>query len=76
MGTQSSGLDRPVSRRTLLGQVGSVGLAMAATPARAQTTVDLPLPGGPDARMITMSFPQKGAMILQRTRPPLLETPF
>ena len=76
MGTQSSGLDRPLSRRTLLGQVGSVGLAMAATPARAQTTVDLPLPGGPDARMITMSFPQKGAMILQRTRPPLLETPF
>jgi DMSO/TMAO reductase YedYZ molybdopterin-dependent catalytic subunit len=38
--------------------------------------IDLPLPGGPDAREITTAFPQKGAMILQRTRPPLLETPF
>src|SRR5258707_9114952 len=26
--------------------------------------------------MVTTSFPQKAAMILQRTRPPLLETPF
>jgi DMSO/TMAO reductase YedYZ molybdopterin-dependent catalytic subunit len=60
----------------LLGQVGSAGLAMAAAPAWAQTMVDLPLPGGPDARSMTTSFPQKGAMILQRTRPPLLETPF
>jgi len=28
------------------------------------------------ARPITTDFPQKGPMILQRTRPPLLETPF
>ena len=35
-----------------------------------------PLPGGPDERDLTGAFPQKGAMILQRTRPPLLETPF
>ena len=76
MDTQSRALDRPLSRRSLLGQVGSAGLMMAAMPAWAQTTVDLPLPGGPDARTITTSFPQKGAMILQRTRPPLLETPF
>ncbi len=48
---------------------------MAATPVRANT-IELPLPGGPDARPITTAFPQKGAMVLQRTRPPLLETPF
>jgi DMSO/TMAO reductase YedYZ molybdopterin-dependent catalytic subunit len=45
-------------------------------PAWAKSTVNLPLPGGPDQRDITTAFPQKGAMILQRTRPPLLETPF
>jgi DMSO/TMAO reductase YedYZ molybdopterin-dependent catalytic subunit len=37
--------------------------------------IKLPLPGGPDEREITTAFPQKGALILQRTRPPLLETP-
>jgi DMSO/TMAO reductase YedYZ molybdopterin-dependent catalytic subunit len=42
---------------------------------RAQS-IDLPLPGGPGARQITRTFPQKGPMILQRTRPPLLETPW
>jgi DMSO/TMAO reductase YedYZ molybdopterin-dependent catalytic subunit len=34
------------------------------------------LPGGPDQRSITTAMPQKGPMILQRSRPPLLETPF
>jgi DMSO/TMAO reductase YedYZ molybdopterin-dependent catalytic subunit len=72
----TGGLNRPLSRRFLIGQVGLAGLAMAATPAWAQTTVDLALPGGPDARPMTTRFPQKGAMILQRTRPPLLETPY
>ena len=51
------------------------GAAWAQTPS-APATVDLPLPGGPDKRVITKAFPQKGPMILQRTRPPLLETPF
>ena len=60
----------------MLGQAGLAGLAMATTPAWAQTMVDLPLPGGPGARAIATNFPQKGAMILQRTRPPLLESPF
>jgi DMSO/TMAO reductase YedYZ molybdopterin-dependent catalytic subunit len=69
------------TRRSFLGQAGAGGLAMVsgsawADRAGAQTTIDLPLPGGPQARAITTSFPQKGAMILQRTRPPLLETPF
>jgi DMSO/TMAO reductase YedYZ molybdopterin-dependent catalytic subunit len=67
---------RPLTRRFLLGQAGLAGLAMATTPAWAQTMVDLPLPGGPGARAIATNFPQKGAMILQRTRPPLLESPF
>ncbi len=35
-----------------------------------------PLPGGPDVRDLTTAFPGKGEMILQRTHPPLLETPF
>ena len=47
-----------------------------AGPAWGQTMIDLALPGGPSERPITTAFPQKGAMILQRTRPPLLETPF
>jgi DMSO/TMAO reductase YedYZ molybdopterin-dependent catalytic subunit len=66
----------PLSRRCLLAQVSSAGLALAATPSWAQSMVDLALPGGPSARPMTTAFPQKGAMILQRTRPPLLESPF
>jgi DMSO/TMAO reductase YedYZ molybdopterin-dependent catalytic subunit len=65
-----------VSRRNLLRQAGIAGLATFAAPAWAQTMARLPLPGGPDERPMTTAFPQKGAMILQRTRPPLLETPF
>src|ERR1700723_1403129 len=38
--------------------------------------IDLSLPSGPSDRQITTAFPQKGPMILQRSRPPLLETPF
>ena len=48
----------------------------AARPAWAGGTIELNLPGGPDDRELTTAFPQKGEMILQRTRPPLLETPF
>ena len=66
----------PLTRRWLLGQVGMAGLALASAPAWAQSTVNLPLPGGPGERPIITDFPQKGAMILQRSRPPLLETPF
>jgi DMSO/TMAO reductase YedYZ molybdopterin-dependent catalytic subunit len=63
------------SRRAFLGQAGATGLVLAAAPAVAETIVKLPLPGGPQERAITTDFPQKGPMILQRTRPPLLETP-
>ncbi|SFS84955.1 Mo-co oxidoreductase dimerisation domain-containing protein [Methylobacterium sp. yr668] len=62
-------------RRAMLAGLGLGGLA-AAAPAWAAGTVRLPLPGGPEQRAVTTAFPGKGAMILQRTRPPLLETPF
>jgi DMSO/TMAO reductase YedYZ molybdopterin-dependent catalytic subunit len=60
----------------LLGRTALAGLAMTAVPAWARTLVNLPLPGGPQDREIATDFPQKAAMLLQRTRPPLLETPF
>ena len=64
------------SRRRFLGRTAAATLALASAPALADTLIKLPLPGGPDERPITTAFPQKGALILQRTRPPLLETPF
>jgi len=63
------------SRRRFLAEAGAAALAFASAPALADTTVELPLPSGPRERPITTAFPQKGALILQRTRPPLLETP-
>ena len=65
-----------MTRRHLLGAAGTGGLALLSAPVWAQAVIDLPLPGGPGARQTTTGFPQKGQMILQRTRPPLLETPF
>jgi DMSO/TMAO reductase YedYZ molybdopterin-dependent catalytic subunit len=72
-----------ISRRLLIRRMSLAGLSMVALPvtmrsAFAQSTqsVDLGLPGGPSDRALTTAFPQKGAMILQRSRPPLLETPF
>jgi hypothetical protein len=64
-----------ITRRRLLAMASAAGVALS-RPALAQKMVDLPLPGGPEGRQITTAFPQKGPMILQRTRPPLLETPF
>ena len=61
------------TRRCFLGAAGAATLAPVT--ALAENMVKLPLPGGPDERAITTAFPQKGALILQRTRPPLLETP-
>ena len=61
------------SRRRFL---AAAGIAGATSPLWAQGLVDLALPGGPSARPLTTAFPQKGEMILQRSRPPLLETPF
>ncbi|MDP4026272.1 molybdopterin-dependent oxidoreductase [Methylobacterium sp. NEAU 140] len=64
-----------LSRRAVLAGLGLGGLA-AVAPARAAGSIRLPLPGGPDERALTTAFPGKGEMILQRTTPPLLETPF
>ena len=65
------------SRRAMLAQAGSM-IALAATPgiAAASSAPDFPFPGGNGARPLTKDFPQKGTMVLQRSRPPLLETPF
>jgi DMSO/TMAO reductase YedYZ molybdopterin-dependent catalytic subunit len=54
--------------------------AALTVPAAAQTLsgnglVDLALPGGPSLRPTTPAFPGKRDMIVQRIRPPLLETP-
>lgn len=62
------------ARRRLIGGAAAASAALA-TRAWGQT-VDLGLPGGPSNRPLTRAFPEKGAMILQRERPPLLETPF
>src|ERR1700692_109698 len=72
---EDSALRHTMTRRRLLGPAATASLALS-KPTWAQTMIDLPLPGGPGARPITTAFPQKGPMILQRTRPPLLETPF
>jgi hypothetical protein len=57
---QSSGL----TRRRVLSGMGVAGLALMSSPASAHETVDLHVPGGPSARVITASYPQKG-----RTKP-------
>ena len=62
------------SRRHLLG--GAAALAAAWVSGARAAEVDLNLPGGGGVRPLITDYPQKGAMILQRTRPPLLETPF
>lgn len=60
-----------IARRSVL-----LGAAALAGTARAQRAVNLGLPGGPSERRTSAAFPQKGEMIVQRVRPPLLETPF
>ena len=68
--------DRAPSRRHFLKQASLIGGMVVTYPAWADFVVDLDLPGGPSQRALTGAFPQKGSMILQRSRPPLLETPF
>ena len=58
------------SRRRML----ALGAAALAAPALAQDT-DLHFAGGAGVRPTTDAFPGKTGMILQRVRPPLLETP-
>ena len=63
------------SRRSVLAQAGGM-LALASAPGFAATGPDFAFPGGNGARPLAKDFPQKGSMVLQRSRPPLLETPF
>jgi DMSO/TMAO reductase YedYZ molybdopterin-dependent catalytic subunit len=71
----NSALTHLLSRRAALWQLGLASLSLAAAPAFAEDMIKLPLPSDPRERPLTHDFPQKGTMILQRTRPPLLETP-
>jgi DMSO/TMAO reductase YedYZ molybdopterin-dependent catalytic subunit len=64
------------NRRRFMAGAGLAALSLLSPRARAAETIDLQLPGGVGARPLTTTFPSKGKMILQRTRPPLLETPF
>ncbi|MBO0757468.1 MAG: molybdopterin-dependent oxidoreductase [Bradyrhizobiaceae bacterium] len=64
------------SRRHFLCGAGAATLALMSKPALADAIIKLNLPGGPNERPLTTAFPEKGELILQRTRPPLLETPF
>ncbi len=66
----------PATRRGALRQFSVMAAAMLSSRAWAQGVTTLALPGGPNVRPLTRAFPEKGEMILQRTRPPLLETPF
>ena len=65
------------SRRDFLSGAGGLGLAALLGSTRSaigQTLIQLPFANG--ERELVSNFPQKGAMLVQRTRPPLLETPF
>jgi DMSO/TMAO reductase YedYZ molybdopterin-dependent catalytic subunit len=68
--------DRAPNRRLFLKQASLIGGMVVTYPAWAASVVDLGLPGGPNQRALTGAFPQKGPMILQRSRAPMLETPF
>src|ERR1700744_2525323 len=71
----SSSAAAPLSRRTALLNLGVAGLSVLGAPAWADDLFKLPFASGPRERPSTRDLPQKGEMILQRTRPPLLETP-
>jgi DMSO/TMAO reductase YedYZ molybdopterin-dependent catalytic subunit len=65
-------------RRRLLGSLGALGAAAFVAPLSARTTQDsvIELPFENGQRPLGSAFAQKSGMILQRTRPPLMETPF
>lgn len=72
-----SPLVQPQSRRQFLAGVGGLGitgLMGASAWSSSDESVVFPFVNG--NRNLVENFPQKGAMVLQRSRPPLLETPF
>lgn len=64
------------TRRACLRTALALGAVVSSRRAFSDPIIRLPLAGGPTERPLTTAFPQKGSMILQRTQPPLLETPF
>jgi DMSO/TMAO reductase YedYZ molybdopterin-dependent catalytic subunit len=67
----------PQSRRQFLAGVGGLGLTgLLGAPAWSGTEESVVFPFVNGGRNLVKTFPQKGAMVLQRARPPLLETPF
>jgi DMSO/TMAO reductase YedYZ molybdopterin-dependent catalytic subunit len=76
--TQAHTLEELSRRRRFLARAGGLGLTgllgASAWNAMAAALVELPFVNG--QRELVTNFPQKGAVLLQRTRPPLLETPF
>src|SRR6267154_1683067 len=74
---QRSLLVPPQSRRHFLAGVGGLGLTgLLGAPAWGGTEESVVFPFVNGGRNLVKNFPQKGAMVLQRARPPLLETPF
>ncbi|HEY4173338.1 MAG TPA: molybdopterin-dependent oxidoreductase [Rhodopila sp.] len=67
---------RSIDRRHFFQGAAAMTAMLTTSPVQAEDSIKLNLPGGPDQRDLTTGFPQKGKMVLQRTRPPLLETPF
>jgi DMSO/TMAO reductase YedYZ molybdopterin-dependent catalytic subunit len=74
--TNGRGNRHIISRRHFLHVAGAFAGIAAASPVWADGLVDLNLASEPVRRELTSAFPQKQQMILQRSRPPLLETPF
>lgn len=66
--------DPRLTRRALIAGAGTTALAAPAL-AKLGGVIDLALPGGQSLRPTTPAFPGKREMIVQRIRPPLLETP-
>lgn len=64
-----------IGRRGFLVGAGLTAAFGGGARALAQGSVDLGLPGGPSIRPMADRFADKRGMILQRNRPPLLETP-
>ena len=72
-----SPLVQPQSRRQFLAGVGGLGITgLMGASAWSGTDEPVVFPFVNGNRNLVENFPQKGAMVLQRSRPPLLETPF
>jgi DMSO/TMAO reductase YedYZ molybdopterin-dependent catalytic subunit len=63
-----------ITRRTIIAG-GATGIITMPLLAQSAGMIDLGLPGGPGQRPMMRNFADKRDMIVQRVRPPLLETP-